>query len=190
MPASSGEPVAWSRVDVASGLGLGTLLPQPHGFRLEASETVAGTEERYASRFTVHADLAWVSRAARVEVLSGAGPASVELRREAAGWTVNGRRRAELDGCLDVDVAATPLTNTLPIRRLGLRPGEYRDISVVRIDVPSLGIQRLTRRYTRLYAADGQERYEYSDPLNGSFVLTVDRDGLVVDHEGLARRLR
>ena len=28
----------------------------------------------------------------------------------------------ELDGCIDVDISATPFTNTLPIRRLGLEP--------------------------------------------------------------------
>src|SRR5215210_4657720 len=36
----------------------------------------------------------------------------------------------ELDGCIDVDISATPFTNTLPIRRLGLEPGESEDLTV------------------------------------------------------------
>ncbi|MUL41370.1 putative glycolipid-binding domain-containing protein [Streptomonospora sp. PA3] len=190
MPSRAADPVAWSRVDVSAGLGVGALVAQPGGFRLEAAETIADSDGRFSARFTVHADLGWSSTSARVEALSTGGSSSVQLERRAGGWTVDGRRVPELDGCVDVDVAATPLTNTLPIRRLGLRPGEYRDISAVWVDVPSLRVQRMAQRYTRLQAANGHDRYEYSDSVYGAFVLTVDRDGLVVDYEGLAVRVR
>ncbi|QBI56522.1 putative glycolipid-binding domain-containing protein [Streptomonospora litoralis] len=189
MSSSPADPIAWSRIDVSAGLGVGALLAEPGGVRLEASETVADARGRFSSRTTVRADLAWASIQARVEVLAAAGSSAVALDREAGGWLVGGLRLPELDGCLDVEVAATPLTNTLPIRRLGLRTGEYRDISVVRVDVPSLRVQRASRRYTRMCAADGRERYEYSGCPDGPYVLTVDRDGLVVDYEGLAVRV-
>ncbi|KIH96780.1 glycolipid-binding family protein [Streptomonospora alba] len=189
MSSTSADPVAWSRVDVSAGLGVGAVFAEPGGFRLEAGETVAGDQGRFSTRVTVHADLAWVSRTARVEVLSAGGASAVELARLAGGWSVDGQRVPELDGCVDVDVAATPLTNTLPIRRLGLGPGEYRDVSAVWIDVPSLRVRRLGQRYTRLYPAEGRERYEYRDSADGAFVFSVDRDGLVVDYEGLAVRM-
>ena len=41
-----------------------------------------------------------------------------------------GEPMPELDGCIDVDISATPFTNTLPIRRLGLEPGESEDLTV------------------------------------------------------------
>lgn len=189
MSSTAADPIAWSRTDVSAGLGVGTLLAEPGGFRFEAGQTVADSLGRFSSRVTVRADLAWASRRARVEVLSGAGPSVVELEREAGGWTVDGRRVPELDGCLDVDVAATPMTSTLPIRRLGLRKGEYRDIPVVWIDVPTLRVRRVSQRYTRLCPAEGRERYERSESGAAACVLTVDRDGLVVDYEGLARRV-
>src|SRR5829696_5696458 len=44
----------------------------------------------------------------------------------------------ELDGCIDVDISATPFTNTLPIRRLGLEPGECADVDVAYIRIPEL----------------------------------------------------
>ncbi|GAA4895386.1 putative glycolipid-binding domain-containing protein [Streptomonospora salina] len=189
MSSTAADPIAWSRVDVSAGLGVGTLFAEPGGFRLEAGETVAGDRGRFSTRVTVHADLAWSSRSARVEVLSAAGASTVVLERRSGGWSVDGSRVPELDGCLDVDVAATPLTNTLPIRRLGLGPGEYRDVWAVWVDVPSLRVRRLGQRYTRLYPAQGRERYEYRDGADGAFVLSVDRDGLVVDYEGLAVRM-
>jgi hypothetical protein len=185
------HPAAWARTDVPEGLGLGTLLPEPDGYRLEAGETVVVGEERFFTRFSVRADLAWTTRWVRAEVLSSQGLESVTLDAHGGHWTgADGVPLPGLVGCLDVDVAATPLTNTLPIRRLGLRPGEYRDIAVVWIDIPSLRVRRVRQRYTRHPAEDGLERYTYRDPLHGEYRLSVDGDGVVVDYERFARRLR
>lgn len=185
------HPAAWTRTDVPQGLGLGTVLPEPDGHRLEAGETVVEGAERFFTRFTVRTDLAWTTREVRAEVLSASGPRSVTLRAQDGHWTdADGRPLPELVGCLDADVAATPLTNTLPIRRLGLRPGEHRDIAVAWIDIPCLRVRRVRQRYTRHPAEDGLERYTYRDPLHGEYRLSVDGDGVVVDYERFARRLR
>ncbi|WP_150251081.1 putative glycolipid-binding domain-containing protein [Nocardiopsis deserti] len=185
------HPAAWTRTDVPEGLGLGTLLPEPDGHRLEAGETVVVGEERFFTRFSVRTDLAWTTRRVRAEVLSSQGLESVTLDAHGGHWTgPDGVPLPGLVGCLDVDVAATPLTNTLPIRRLGLRPGEYRDIAVVWIDIPSLRVRRVRQRYTRHPAEEGLERYTYRDPLHGEYRLSVDGDGVVVDYERFARRLR
>ncbi|NYJ34969.1 putative glycolipid-binding domain-containing protein [Nocardiopsis aegyptia] len=185
------HPAAWTRTDVPEGLGLGALIPEPGGFRLEGGETVVEGEERFFTRFTVRTDLAWTTREVRVEVVSGKGPASLVLTARDGHWTdTAGRPVPELVGCLDADVAATPLTNTLPIRRLGLRPGEYRDIAVAWIDIPSLRVRRVRQRYTRHPPEDGLEHYTYRDPHHGEYHLSVDGDGVVVDYERFARRLR
>lgn len=94
------------------------------------------------------------------------------------------RDRPELDGCLEVDISTTPLTNTLPIRRLRLAPGESREIRAVYIDMPSLELSVMPQRYTRL--DDGRYRYQSE---NFQADLTVDEHGLVVDYPGLWRRL-
>ncbi|NYH52950.1 hypothetical protein HNR06_002539 [Nocardiopsis arvandica] len=185
------HPAVWARTDVPEGLGLGTLISEPDGYRLEAGETVVVGEERFLTRFTVRTDLAWTTRGVRAEVLSAQGLESVVLSVRGGHWAdADGVPLPELVGCLDVDVAATPLTNTLPIRRLGLRPGEYRDIVVAWIDIPSLRVRRVRQRYTRHPAEDGLERYTYRDPLHGEYRLSVDGDGVVVDYERFARRLR
>ncbi|WP_017571054.1 putative glycolipid-binding domain-containing protein [Nocardiopsis halotolerans] len=185
------HPAVWTRTDVSEGLGLGTLIPEPCGYRLEAGETVVVGEERFFTRFSVRTDLAWTTREVSAEVLSSHGLESVTLNVRGGHWSgADGTRLPELVGCLDVDVAATPLTNTLPIRRLGLRPGEYRDIAVAWIDIPSLRVRRVRQRYTRHPAEEGLERYTYRDPLHGEYRLSVDGDGVVVDYERFARRLR
>ena len=47
------HPAAWTRTDVPEGLGLGTLLPEPDGHRLEAGETVVEGEERLFAPFSL-----------------------------------------------------------------------------------------------------------------------------------------
>lgn len=92
--------------------------------------------------------------------------------------------RPELDGCLEVDISITPLTNTLPIRRLGLEPGESREIRAVYIELPRLSVSVMPQRYTRL----GERLYRYqSEGFQAD--LSVDEHGLVVDYPGLWRRL-
>ena len=39
---------------------------------------------------------------------------------------------------IDVDISATPFTNTLPIRRLGLQPGEFAELDVAFVDAPAM----------------------------------------------------
>ncbi|WP_028648651.1 putative glycolipid-binding domain-containing protein [Nocardiopsis sp. CNT312] len=191
MSSSTPYPAAWTRTDVSEGLGLGSLLAEPCGYRLEAGEAVAADGERFFARFTIRTDLAWTTREVRVEAVTVTGPESVRLTARDGRWSdARGCPLPELMGCLDVDVAATPLTSTLPIRRLGLRPGEHREIAVARIDIPSLTVSRMRRSYTRHPARGGLERYTYRDPIHGEYEFSVDTDGVVVDYERFARRVR
>ena len=54
---------------------------------------------------------------------------------------MNGAHRTELDGCYDVDLACTPFTNTLPIRRLPLLEGHTAELPVVYVDPETLEVR-------------------------------------------------
>lgn len=91
-----------------------------------------------------------------------------------------------LDECVDIDIAVTPFTNTLPIRRLNLYPGESAEITVVYIAVPELTLAPARQRYTRL----GDSTYRFESLVSGFTAdITVDTHGLVVDYPGLFRRI-
>jgi uncharacterized protein len=109
----------------------------------------------------------------------------LRLRRDASGaWTDAGGARPDLAGCVDVDIAWTPLTNTLPIRRLGLAVGDRRAISVVYVNLPALTVERVEQQYTRL----APERWRYEGYPAGFLAdLTVDADGLVLNYPGIFR---
>ncbi len=98
---------------------------------------------------------------------------------------MNGDHRPELDGCIDIDLACTPFTNTLPIRRLPLHVGHTADITVAHIDVETLDVQPDHQRYTRL----GTHRWRFEQLETGfSQEFEVDRHGLVKDYPTLFHR--
>ena len=82
------------------------------------------------------------------------------------GGTPTAAPVADLDGCIDVDISTTPLTNTLPVRRLRLAPGQSAEIQVGYVDVPTLTIRAVLQSYTRI---DGRT-YRYA---SGSFAADV-----------------
>ncbi len=143
--------------------------------------------------YTLVCDAGWHVRELQMTGESEAvGERAIRLYADGAGnWQDDkGQPIAALQGCIDVDIMLTPLTNTLPIRRLQLAPGASREISVVYIAAPDLSIRPFQQRYTRLDDADGGQRYRY-ESLDSGFaaVLPIDDDGFVVDYPGIWRRV-
>ncbi|MEO8397474.1 MAG: putative glycolipid-binding domain-containing protein, partial [Chloroflexota bacterium] len=71
----------------------------------------------------------------------------------------------ELAGCIDVDISATPFTNTLPIRRIQWQVGQTETFRMVYILVPGLKLSVMRQRYTCLEktAQGATFRYENVD---------------------------
>lgn len=139
--------------------------------------------------YRLSCDAAFRVRAARLASRT-AIERRLDLRSDGEGcWSDASGRLEHLDGCIDLDLAATPFTNTLPIRRLGLRPGESAEIQVAYVTVPELDLKRVRQRYTcRRKDKDGG-LYLY-EGLDSDFAaeLPVDADGLVLDYPGQWRR--
>jgi hypothetical protein len=91
---------------------------------------------------------------------------------------MNGARRPELDGCHDIDLACTPFTNTLPIRRLPLHPGDSAELAVIAVDVETLAVATTVKRYHHV----DERHWRVSDRTHGTEVdFGVDEYGLVLD---------
>jgi len=139
----------------------------------------------YSFSYHLTWDAGWHVRTVAARLLSDERP-PIQLRTDGAGqWaTAQGDELPALAGCIDVDFTASPFTNTLPIRRLGLEVGQSARLRVAYILVPALEIRAATQTYSRLDAT----HYRYQ---SGSFraELPVDEDGLVLDYPGLWRRI-
>lgn len=185
----------WIGVDDPSRIDRATL--ELGGDRLRGHGT--STTERYALAWRLDVRAGWVTRLLEVSVQAEGWSRSLLLERSDDGdWRATVHARGDVDlaapgladpgsvrGALDCDLGLCPVTNTMPIRRLGLLRGQVPETAVVTawVEVPSLRVLR----DEQLYAArgDGYVRYSSADR---SFTarLAVDEHGIVRDYEGLA----
>jgi hypothetical protein len=173
-----------------SGEGLEHLVLNERPDGVQADSVVVGEEdgEAFAAWYRVECDSGWRVRHCRIGHVGQDSP--IELASDGTGAWLDGsgRARHELAGAFDVDITATPFTNTLPIRRLNLRDGEASTIVVVYVRLPELTVTTSRQRYTCL---EHGRRYRF-ESLESAFTreLEVDADGLVVTYPDLFRRVR
>lgn len=172
----------WSAWD-HSGLEVAHVSVSPAGIQL-VGELSAEPGVRPWAQYAIACDAAWRTLDVRIQLVDGR---SLALGSDGAGtWTVDGAPAPLLAGAVDVDLSGTPMTNTLPIRRLGLRIGDRARIACAYVDLPSLAVSLDPQRYTRL----SERRYHFESPASGfARDLDVDDDGLVVSYPGLFRRV-
>ena len=103
-------------------------------------------------------------------------------------WLVDGNHTPVLDGCLDIDLEGSALTNTAPVHRLGLDVGAEGDSAAVYVR-SDLFVERLDQTYRRLPAEHGFA-FEYASPrFDYRATLVFAADGLVADYPGIAERV-
>lgn len=141
-------------------------------------------------RYTIICDSGWRVHDVRFAVWRQAAEGISVFQSDGEGrWmTENGDPLPQLDGCIDIDLSATPFTNTLPIRRLGLEPGQSAEIDAVYFRLPSAAPRPMHQRYTCLELGPNGGRYLYESATYRA-ELPVDRDGLVIDYPGAWRRV-
>lgn len=142
--------------------------------------------------YVIRCDARWRVRDAHVTLLGSDQPAISLLADGNGHWaTDTGKSQPELDGCLDIDLTATPYTNTLPIRRLRLRPGASADLLIAYLDIPDLRLTESRQRYTCIETTPQGARYRFEVLPTSGFTaeLSVDVNGLVIDYPHLFRRV-
>lgn len=167
--------VAWRRTDEVATDEHCTLTIRDSGLSLVG--TVLGAEAGAPVRieYRVLTDGAGLTTAVHVRDLRGFEQRTLTLERDAKGnWTVDGRKVRTLKGCTDVDLACSPSTNTLPIRRLRVGIGTSQTIKAAWVLFPDLAVVKSAQTYTRL------DEFTYRFASEGFEAdLTVDDDGLV-----------
>jgi uncharacterized protein len=169
------------------------LLPDERGFLADGMILRVKEGRPVRVHYRIRCDPAWRVRKVELNLLESNFP---PLRLQAdgdGGWAdESGDPIPLLDGCLDVDISITPFTNTLPIRRLELKPGESIEIVTAYIAVPEMQVQPSHQRYTCLECSSAGGIYRYEDQgLFQGFTadLPVDSDGLVLEYPELFRRI-
>ena len=147
----------------------------------------------FRAHYTVHCDSEWVLTRARIEVIeepSRVLEVSADRRRR---WTDSATGvELPLNGCVDIDIYPSPFTNTLPMRRLvsSVVAGRPVTIDVAWVALPELTIRPARQEYTLLERGPDHSRWRFQ-AFDSGFVaeLATDRDGVVLDYPGIARRI-
>jgi uncharacterized protein len=136
--------------------------------------------------YEVLCDDNWLTRHVQVERTIGKDKKTLSVNVEKDGvWRSSGQDLPAVRGCLDVDLAVTPATNTLPIRRLHLEIGGSEPVTAAWINFPELQIQLLRQRYTRIAKNIYRYESETGESETGfSAEIVVDDLGLVMTYPG------
>ncbi|MGI0049190.1 MAG: putative glycolipid-binding domain-containing protein [Nitrososphaera sp.] len=180
------QALLWENKD-SSSLEYFNLIAKENAFVLEGTIVMLLDGSPTRITYKIECDKNWKTR-------------DVAIRQERSGitshlalkvsnrqiWKTKGSTIPFATGLHDVDLEVTPATNTLPIRRIGLKEGESRQVDAVWVRFPSLALERLQQRYTRI----GRNRYRYEYRSVGyQAELEVDESGLVVSYGNLWSRV-
>lgn len=181
------DMIVWERLDVPG-----------HEFSEvsagEQSHTLTGTSifvtegSRCLLAYKVVCDAAWETQEVHVSgSIEGKLIDIVLMVRPDKAWTLNGIEQPQVDGCIDVDLAFSPATNLLPIRRCNIAIGHSELAVAAWLTFPEFSLEKLPQTYTRL----SESTFHYSSS-DGEFEtgLTVVPTGFVSNYPGLWRERR
>jgi uncharacterized protein len=177
-----------------------TLLADASG--LHARGTQLGAEPvPFTCRYELYTDADWATARFEATVEGPGFTRTLRMERAAGRWRVTASEQGtlagvagpgiecadELSSAVDIDLAFSPLTNTLPVRRLGLLDAPVstaHNLAMAFVELPSLAVVHSVQTYT--VAGAGAIFFR-----SGTFEeeITVDGHGYVLHYPGLATRV-
>jgi hypothetical protein len=182
---------AWRHRDARDGFEVVFVRVHHDGYRLDGGTAAVEDGAAWVVDYSIILSAGWLTRRAVVSGRSASGTRKLRLEGDGAGrWRLDGRTAPHLDGCLEVDLESSALTNAFPIHRLGLEIGEAADAPAAYVRALDLSVERLEQRYVRLGDDRNRARYHYAAPGFGfECQLVYDEFGLVLDYPGIAVRV-
>ena len=181
---------AWRHRGARSGFEVVYFQAGGGGWGIEGWTTAVEDGDTWVVEYAIELDAGWATRSARIRGRSRAGFSSRLLEADGAGrWLVDGESAAHLDGCLDVDLESSAMTNALPVHRMALPAGTRSDAPAAYVRAAGLAVERLEQTYSRTPGQASGQCFDYNAPIfDFSCRLVYDESGLVVDYPGIAVR--
>ena len=181
---------AWRHEGARSGFEVAFFSASRPPLSVSGRTTAVEAGEAWAVDYAIELDEHWRTRTARIIGRSPRGVRSRVLESDGNGhWLVDGTAADELDGCLDVDLESSAMTNTFPGHREELPPGYEASAPATYVRAVDLGIERLEQSYRRLPDEDRNRCFDYRSPaFDFQARLVYDSAGLALDYPGIAVR--
>jgi hypothetical protein len=177
------EFAAWRRLD-RPGCDSALLQPSDRGWLLRGAAAFDDDGGPVAVAYQVEVDALWRTKRGLISGFLGDQTVQHEIRRDDAGWRLNGVPVAGLAHLVDLDYGFTPATNVLQLSRIALRPGQSAEVPVVWFDLDSASLTELPQRYERRNEAS----YWYEAPtVPYRALLEIAPNGFARSYPGLWR---
>lgn len=171
--------------DETAGCEVLEIITEMEDIRIDSTILVLDEKGPVKIHYQLELDAAWKTK--RITINSGDGN-ELELTSSGEGkwYGQDGKLLDALTGAIDVDISATPFSNSLPINRHQWVEGQARNFEMVYIAVPSMELQKVKQRYTCVKSTTPRIfRYQSE---NFESLIEVDDDGFVLDYPGLFTR--
>lgn len=181
---------AWHHRDARQGFEVVYFHAVEDGYRIDGHTTAVEDDQPWVVRYTILVDVHWATRSATVTGHWPTGTRTIDVKADGHGrWHIDGTYAPALDGCLDVDLESSSMTNALPARRLALHVGDQASAPAAYVRALDLSVDRLEQQYVRVADEDGGQRYDYSAPVfDFECRLVYDAAGLPLVYPGIAIR--
>jgi hypothetical protein len=181
---------AWQHRDARLGFEVACFQAAGRGYLISGSTSAVEDGQAWIVSYEIRLDQAWRTRSARITGRSELGARRTRLDADGLGhWQVDGAVASHLDGCLDVDLESSAMTNTFPVHRMGLGVGARASAPAAYVRARDLSVGRLEQEYMRASDGGRHQRYDYAAPVfDFAGRLVYDEAGLVLDYPGIALR--
>ncbi|MEU1998394.1 putative glycolipid-binding domain-containing protein [Nocardia gamkensis] len=181
---------AWRHRTAREGFEVAYFRVTELGVLIDGCTTAVEDGAAWVVDYRIALDTEWRTCRAQVGVRKPGGWNTLVLESDGAGsWLLDGMPAPLLDGCLDVDLESSALTNALPVHRSAWEIGDGADAPAAYVFASGAAVARLEQRYVRI--ADGAHgpRFHYDAPeFDFTCTLDYDKSGLVLDYPGIAVR--
>ena len=180
----------WLHREARSGFEVAYFRGQEDGWAVDGTTAAVEDTQTWIVTYSIRLGAGWVTRSAWIMARTAAGLRETLLEVDQTGrWLVDGNPAPHLDGCRDVDLESSAMTNALPVHRLDLAAGGQADAPAAYVRALDLSVERLEQTYRRIGDEGARQRYEYAAPaFDFTSRLVYDESGLVLDYPGVARR--
>jgi hypothetical protein len=181
---------AWQHRDARAGFEVAYFQSSGEGLEIEGCTTAVEDGSTWVVEYIIELDATGATRSARIRRRSTAGFSLTLLEADGAGrWLADGVPAPHLNGCLDVDLESSAMTNALPVRRMGLAPGTRSAAPAAYVRAATPAVERLEQTYLRAPDEAARQRYDYAAPaFRFTCRIVYDESGLVLGYPGIAVR--
>lgn len=170
---SEEKSIVWRRSEaIGAGHEFARLFTENSKRFLEGAAIFVDEKKFCRLDYKIECNEKWETLNARVSGFFGGEKIEIEIAAESNGlWKMNGEEISAVRSCTDVDLNFSPVTNTLPIRRLKLKIGEKAKVRAAWLRFPSFRLESLEQTYERT----GANKYIY-ESANGAFRAEIETD--------------